>query len=143
MTKEMLQQLYKEKILPENRSPYHFEKRVASHPVLAYNPLCGDRFELFLDADNGQIDQIYFHGIGCAISKASTSILARKLASMTEAQAIGTCQAFLEALGQENDSNGLDQELQILAELKHFEGRMDCVKLSWKAVLDHLKTKSI
>jgi len=77
---DKLKQLYKTVILKHNNAPFHYEKKeMAPHQLEAYNPLCGDRFNLFLDVKNGVIESIHFHGYGCAISKASTSVLAKNL----------------------------------------------------------------
>ena len=76
MTKEEIQDLYKGHILPENNSPYHFEANNNANTILeAYNPMCGDKYQLYLNLDNNILDPMHFHGFGCAISKASTSTL--------------------------------------------------------------------
>jgi len=141
VTREELQQLYKEKILPENKSPYHFEKKGEDYTeVEAYNPMCGDKYKLYLQEDNKTIKEVYFHGIGCAISKASTSILLRKLEGLGKSEAIQFCKKFMDTIEQKDNFEELiDEELRVLAELKYFEGRMDCVQLSWRAILDYLK----
>ena len=75
-----LAQLYDAVILQHNRVPCHYEKRqTAQHIVEAYNPLCGDKFKLYLDIENGRVQQATFHGYGCAISKAATSVLMEKI----------------------------------------------------------------
>ena len=88
---ERLKKLYKEVILEHNDQPFFFEKNEnATHVLKAYNPLCGDRFELFFEIKDNQIESLTFHGFGCAISKASTSVLVKKLKGKTidEAQLI-------------------------------------------------------
>lgn len=137
MTKEELQILYKEKVLPENKQPYHFEKKESANNVIeAYNPFCGDKFTLYLD---DQFEDVHFHGIGCAISKASTSILLKKIEGKTKEEASVLCHRFVEAIDSDQELPEFDdEELEILASLKHFDGRMDCVKLSWKALKEFL-----
>lgn len=140
MTKEEIQQRYKEKILPENKSPYHFEKRDdANSTFMAYNPMCGDKYQLFLEEDGEVINEVHFHGIGCAISKASSSILLRKIEGMQKDDIKIYCKKFILALNSEGEASDLeDEELKILAELKNFNGRLDCIQLSWKALLEYL-----
>jgi len=68
---DKLKRLYQTVILKHNKAPFHYEKKeTATHRLEAYNPLCGDRFDLYLDVKNGIIEAIHFHGYGCAISKA-------------------------------------------------------------------------
>lgn len=139
MTKEEIQELYRQQILPENKAPYHFEKVESAVSVKAYNPMCGDKYELFIGGTPGVLDELHFHGIGCAISKASSSILLRKIEGMSYQDAVRYCQAFLTALDSSDGSDLSDEELKILVELKNFEGRVDCIKLSWEALLEELK----
>ena len=77
---EKLTALYQGVILQHNNAPQYFEKRLAAqHVIDAYNPLCGDKFKLFLDIENGTIVKATFHGYGCAISKVATSVLLSKI----------------------------------------------------------------
>ena len=77
---ERLKTLYKSVIIKHNSEPFSFEKKEnATHVLKAYNPICGDRFELFFEVKNGVIEDLTFHGFGCAISKASTSVLVKNL----------------------------------------------------------------
>jgi len=142
MKKEELKRLYREKVLPHNKAPYHFEK-VEDAPVeiLAYNPTCGDKFTLYLDTENEGIKSAHFHGFGCAISKASSSIMLQQIEGRSRDEVINLCKSFIEALGNQ-DSTPFDEEaLNILIELKNFEGRIDCVKLSWESLLKHLRNE--
>lgn len=139
MTKEEIQELYRQLILPENKAPYHFDKVESSRKVEAYNPMCGDKYQLSIGGKAGTLGEVYFHGFGCAISKASTSILLKKVEGMSGEAATEYCHSFLKAL-ESSDSSGLsDKELKVLVELKNFEGRVDCIKLSWEALLEELK----
>ena len=86
-----LSELYQEVILDHNRRPRNF--RVIdkpSHHAEGYNPLCGDRLDLFLNIDADRIADVAFQGSGCAISKASASLMtdAVKGCSVGEARAL-------------------------------------------------------
>ena len=138
MSKDELKQLFKEKILPHQHHPYHFEKVTEpSHEVLAYNPFCGDKFTLQLVEEEGKVCEGYFQGFGCAISKASTSLLLQRIEGKSAREIVDYCQQFLKDL--EEDHAIQDEELQILAALKKFDGRVDCITLPWKALVEYLE----
>ena len=138
MTREELKQVFKEKILPHQHHPYHFEKvSDPNYEVLAYNPFCGDKFTLQLLGKGEVIDQGYFQGFGCAISKASTSLLLQRIEGKSEKEITDYCQQFLKDL--EENKPLQDEELQILATLKKFDGRVDCITLPWKALVAYFR----
>ena len=135
MTKNELELLYKEKILPLNQDPYHFEvPEKYSSELKAYNPMCGDKFDIYLDLDKNKIKNIWFYGIGCAISKASTSVLAKTLEGMEIVKARELCGSFLDTLDEGKTGTFEIEELAILVGLKDFDGRKDCIKLGWIAL---------
>jgi nitrogen fixation protein NifU and related proteins len=75
-----LQDLYGEVILDHNRRPRNFGRLPgASHSAVGYNPLCGDRVEVYLRIEQGRIEEIAFEGVGCAISTASASMMTEAL----------------------------------------------------------------
>lgn len=138
MTKEEIEKLYQELILPESKAPYHFEKKEGFTELMAYNPICGDKFRLFFKEEKGLIREAYFHGIGCALSKASTSFLIREIEGKETEQAKALCQSFLDAVQGEAKEKFTENPLKTLVELKDFGGRIDCLKLGWKALLQKL-----
>lgn len=132
---EKLKQLYQEIILQHNRHPVHFEKRENPHALLdAYNPICGDRFQLYVDVADGKITRLSFHGYGCAISKAATSVLVSHLEGHTIAKASQVVQKFLHALASADDFLPLQGELAAFLPARQFPERMNCVTLSWEAM---------
>ena len=137
---ERLKKLYKSVILKHNKSPYHYEKTNAAHQVPAYNPLCGDRFDLYVDVQDGHIQQIHFHGYGCAISKASTSVLVKHLEHKPIAAAIALCKVF-EAHTQGESiatSEIIEEEFEAFEAAQDFPGRLTCATLSWEAIKEVL-----
>ncbi|MEM6379645.1 MAG: iron-sulfur cluster assembly scaffold protein, partial [Bacteroidota bacterium] len=75
-----LKLLYQSVILKKSKAPFNFEKRLnADYQIEANNPICGDRFTLFLDIKNEKIVDAAFYGHGCAISKSATSIITEQL----------------------------------------------------------------
>lgn len=79
----MIEDIYKEQILEHYKEPRNFGKiENPSHHAREVNPLCGDNLELFLNVKDGRIVDVGFDGNGCAISKASCSMLTEKLRGM-------------------------------------------------------------
>ena len=147
-------ELYSEIILKHNNAPFHFEKRNDTQHVLeAYNPLCGDKFKIYLDIDDGVISKIYFHGYGCAISKAATSVLMKKIfeKNISDAKIIlknyffilekDFQKDFLKKNSEEKDfeeNNFLNDEVFAFTAVKDFPERKTCATLSWEAVNNFL-----
>ncbi len=143
MTKEELQQLYSDKILVHGKDPYHFEK--IAYPdveILAYNPMCGDKYVLQLVKGDDSIQSAYFDGFGCALSKASISILLRKIEGMSIQDAAAFCKDFIHAIDSGSGIPSDDPALNVLLELRNFEGRVDCIKLGWESLLSGLGEES-
>lgn len=132
-----LNKLYDAVIKRHNAAPYHFEKRPdASTSLQAYNPICGDRFDLFLERDNHVLKQIHFHGFGCAVSKASTSVLVQSLEGKSISEAKAICDQFLRLLKAEpNPKETLaSEEFNSFAVVRNIPARYDCAALAWLEV---------
>lgn len=130
---DRLRQLYQEVILAHNKNPFHFEKREAFPIVLkAYNPICGDKFELYISEEGGKIGEIYFHGFGCAISKAATSVLAEHLQGKGLDQASKIVGKYLHSLSHEGEGGDLPEAFAAFEAAREFPGRMKCASLSWE-----------
>lgn len=137
---EELTKLYSPFIKAQNEKPFHFEKKPEAEVTFkAYNPVCGDRYELFI----AKSEEIYFHGFGCAISKASTSVMAKTLSGKLNHEALALCNEFLDFMDKKIDAGRLTLGNDFIA----FEGvhvfpeRYDCVTLSWKAMKKFLETQ--
>ena len=135
-----LSQLYQGVILKHNNEPFHFEKRpTAQHVIEAYNPMCGDKFKVFLDIKNGVVTNTTFHGYGCAISKASTSVLMKKM----QGQPLDEVEKLIEnyfKIIENTEGVNQDEELTAFAAAKDFPGRLKCATLAWEVVDEFLKT---
>ena len=136
-------ELYREVILIHNREPFHSRKAGSAAIVIeAYNPLCGDQFKLYLDVEAGRVEEVYFHGYGCAISKASTSVLVKKIRGLTLEEIRGLAGRFFEVVkGGETTAAEADEELQAFAAARDFPARLQCATLSWDALLRYLDEK--
>ena len=146
-----LSELYQEVILDHNRQPrnYHELPR-ADRRAEGHNPLCGDRLKLFVVLEGDVLRDIGFIGSGCAISKASASMMTEALKGTTRAQAEGMFRAFHALVtGQEapdggagaRDAPGVDLgKLVVFSGVCHFPVRVKCATLAWhtlRAALDN------
>ncbi len=137
---EQLKALYHSVILKHDKSPFQYEKKEsASHILKAYNEICGDRFELFLEINNGVITDISFHGFGCAISKASTSVLVKKLKKQPIEKAKSIIELFLKTVTpNESAAATIDEEMTAFSAAKDFPGRLKCATLAWEEMKEFL-----
>ncbi len=83
-----LRDLYQDVILEHSKAPRNYrEQPAANHKAEGFNPLCGDHFTIFVTLDGDKIQDISFQGSGCAISKASASMMTQSLKGKTKAEA--------------------------------------------------------
>lgn len=132
-----LKQLYKTVILSHNKNPYHYEEMESpDYQLEAYNPLCGDKYKLYLKVVDGIVENASFSGFGCAISKASTSILVKRLEGLSIAEIGPLKKTFMEIALEGVDTS--DEEFEAFAAAKAFPGRSTCVSLSWDSLEEWL-----
>ena len=139
-----LKKLYSDIIKRHQEAPFHFEKKTdMQNTIKAYNPICGDRFEVYIDFDRKTISQLHFHGFGCAISKASTSVLVKALEGRTLAEAIGLCENFLGYINKDLKSNEvlLQEDFKAFSGVHDFPERHDCAALAWREMKKFLESK--
>ena len=130
-----LRELYQEVILDHSKRPRNFHEMAdATHKALGNNPLCGDRVSLFLRLDGDRIADASFVGQGCAISKASASMMTDLLKGRTTAEAHDLFRRFHEmvitAPGEVADSAGLGK-LAAFAGVSEYPIRVKCASLAW------------
>ncbi len=137
---DKLKELYKSVILEHDRAPFNFKKNEsATHIIQANNEICGDRFELFFEIKNGIIEDVSFHGFGCAISKASTSVLVKKINGQSISGAKKTIDLFLKNIISNNENSEIaDEELSAFSAAKDFPGRQKCATLAWEEMGEFL-----
>ena len=138
-----LSELYQEVILDHNKSPRNFRKlEDANRTADGYNPLCGDQVTVYVRLDGGVIEEISFQGTGCAISKASASMMTDALKGKTEAQALALFERvhrmFVGEL-EEPDKDPDLEKLSLLSGVSQFPARVKCASLSWHTLLSALK----
>ena len=139
-----LNELYQEVILDHNRRPRNFRTiEPASHRANGHNPLCGDRLSLYVQVDAGQISDVAFQGSGCAISKASASLMtdAVKGHSVTDAQAL--FERFHRMVTTPPDQPVENMgKLSVLAGVREFPVRVKCATLAWHTMRAALENRA-
>jgi nitrogen fixation NifU-like protein len=132
------QQLYQQLILEHNRKPRNFGKlEGASHAAEGYNPLCGDHYHVYLMVnDDGIVERVNFEGHGCAISKASASLMTESVKGKNIDDARVLFDEFRELLAERLG------KLKIFAGIWKFPARVKCAALSWHAMHAALENKA-
>ncbi|HVX89360.1 MAG TPA: SUF system NifU family Fe-S cluster assembly protein [Gemmatimonadales bacterium] len=138
-----LQELYQSLILDHNKSPRNFGTlEGADRHAEGYNPLCGDQVALDLKLDGDRIADIKFSGNGCAISKASASLMttAVKGKTLAEAEALFTgFHGLVTGTAVPEDPKKSLGKLAIFAGVAEFPVRVKCATLAWHALHDAMK----
>ena len=131
-----LKDLYQEVIIDHNRSPRNFGKLDDATKVAeGYNPLCGDKLNLYLKTEDRVITDVSFDGSGCAISVASASLMTDSLKGKTIEQAEQLFQNFHDLIIEEEDPD--PEQIQALGKLaalagvKEYPARVKCATLCW------------
>lgn len=138
-----LNKLYPSILKAHAASPYHFEKKENADAVIkAYNPICGDRFEMYVNLEGDHIGPIYFQGFGCSVSKASTSVLAKSLEGKTVQEGLQLCSGFLSFITKESVTSSLPEELLAFSGVRDFPERLDCAALSWREIKKFLESRN-
>ena len=138
-----LNELYQEVILDHNRRPRNFRTiEGASHHAEGYNPLCGDRLTLTLAVDAGSIADVAFQGSGCAISKASASLMTDAVKGKSVEEARALFERFHAMVTTPPDAPVQDMgKLSVLAGVREFPVRIKCASLAWHTLTAALERK--
>jgi nitrogen fixation protein NifU and related proteins len=139
-----LRDLYQELILEHSKAPRNYrELKSADHKAEGYNPLCGDHFTIFLQMDGDSIREVTFQGSGCAISKASASMMTQTLKGKTRAEAEELFERFHKVVtGQAvNGNQGELGKLAVFSGVSEFPTRVKCATLAWHTLQAALEGK--
>ncbi|MDR0428682.1 MAG: SUF system NifU family Fe-S cluster assembly protein [Puniceicoccales bacterium] len=140
-----LQELYQSIILEHNRNPQNFgELPDASCSAVGYNASCGDDIRLFLKFDGDVIEDIRFFGEGCAISRASASLLTIAVKNQRKDHAQEITKEMLDLLGSQREIHDIPSRLgarMALLGVRKFPMRIKCATLPWHALVDALSAK--
>ena len=128
-----LTDLYQEVILDHNRRPRNF--RVidgATRTQQGFNPLCGDRLTVYVTLAGDTISDVAFQGTGCAISKASASLMTEALKGKTVGEARALFDRVHEMVTSSSDTAPPDVgKLAVLSGVREFPTRVKCASLAW------------
>ena len=130
-----LSELYQAVILDHNKKPRNFHKlENANRHAEGFNPLCGDQLNVYLRLEDDQVKDVSFEGSGCAISKASASMMTQAVKGKSKEDAETLFNEFHRmAMGEldvETEPNHLGK-LTIFAGVRDFPARVKCATLSW------------
>jgi nitrogen fixation NifU-like protein len=132
-----LSALYQDVILEHNRSPRNFRRMEdADRHAEGRNPLCGDQITVWLKLDGDVITDVSFHGSGCAISKASASLMTGAVKGKTRAEVDRLFDRFRGVVtGQAGDAQGSELgKLAVFSGISAFPLRVKCATLPWHAL---------
>jgi nitrogen fixation NifU-like protein len=138
-----LRELYQEQILEHSKTPRNFrELQNANHKAEGFNPLCGDHFTIYLDLEGDKIHDVTFQGSGCAISKASASMMTQSLKGKSREEAAKIFENFhnLVTGHADGDSESLGK-LAVFAGVSEFPVRVKCATLAWHTLQAALEGK--
>ena len=128
-------ELYQEVILTHNNNPRNFLKIPDANRVAdGYNPLCGDQVTIYLRIENGVICDVGFQGSGCAISRASASLMTQSVKGKNVEAAQKIFESFhrMVTTGEEISISDDDLgDLEALSGVSKFPTRVKCASLSW------------
>lgn len=138
-----LKELYQQVILDHNKSPRNFRQiENATQHAEGYNPLCGDHIDIYLMMEDGVVKDVSFKGEGCAISKASASLMTSLLKGKTKEEIEKLFEKFHNLvtgkLGENPDIEELGK-LAVFAGVQEFPVRVKCASLAWHTMMNALK----
>ncbi len=129
-----LRELYQEVILDHNRRPRNFRAlEDANRRADGHNPLCGDRLSLYLKMDGDVIRDVGFQGSGCAISKASASLMTDAVKGRTLAEARRLFERFHRLVTDDTYVPDVDElgKLAVFSGVREYPVRVKCASLAW------------
>ena len=129
-----LRDLYQEVILDHNRNPRNFRTiEDAHHHADGHNPLCGDKVTIYVTMDGDKIVDVSFQGEGCAISKASTSLMTESIRGKSRAEISTIFEHFHTMVTSDGGPpEGSDLgKLKVMAGVAEYPMRVKCATLAW------------
>lgn len=138
-----LRELYQEVILEHSKAPRNYrELPSANHKAEGFNPLCGDHFTLYVDLDGDTIRDVGFQGSGCAISKASASMMTQSVKGKSKQEAEKLFSEFHKLVtGQANGNHADVGKLAAFSGVSEFPVRVKCATLAWHTLRAALEGK--
>jgi nitrogen fixation NifU-like protein len=130
-----LSELYQEVILDHSRQPRNFRALDgANHRAQGHNPLCGDQLTLYVDLAGEVVRDISFKGAGCAIAKASASLMTASLKGKTRTEALALAARFRDLVLAGKSDFANSDKLAAFAGVHKFPARVKCAMLAWRTL---------
>jgi nitrogen fixation NifU-like protein len=143
----VIHELYQQVILDHNKSPKNFRTMSdATRSVDGYNPLCGDHYTVYVKLEGDRIVDVSFEGAGCAISKASASVMSAMVKSHTVAEAEELFGDFHRlVIGEVTGAEAMEKlgKLAAFAGVSEFPARVKCASLAWHTLHTALSTEEL
>lgn len=140
-----LKELYQQVILDHNKSPRNYRvMENASQHAEGYNPLCGDHIDIYLLIEDEIVKDVSFKGEGCAISKASASLMTSLLKGKTREEIEKLFDRFHNLVtGKLGENPDIDElgKLAVFAGVQEFPARVKCASLAWHTMMNALHNK--
>ncbi len=138
-----LKDLYQEVIIDHNRRPRNFRKMEdATRTADGFNPLCGDQISIYVKLSDNVIEDVAFHGVGCAISKASASLLTTALQGKSREEATALFKQVRAMLTDGPAGSVMPEsmgKLAVLSGVWEFPMRIKCATLAWHTLMGALE----
>ncbi len=145
MMQQELRELYQQVILDHNKSPRNFRKiENPTQMAEGFNPLCGDHIDIFLFVEDGIVKDVSFQGSGCAISKASASLMTSIVKGKSIEEAEKLFERFHDLVtGKLGDNPQIEDlgKLAVFAGVREFPARVKCASLAWHTMINALNNK--
>jgi nitrogen fixation NifU-like protein len=142
-----LSELYQQVILDHNKKPRNFRKIEApTHTAEGHNPLCGDQLTIYVELENGDVKDVAFEGSGCAISKASASMMTQAVKGKNKVIVEELFKEFHAMVTGDLDEEAQANELgnlKIFAGVREFPVRVKCATLPWHTLHAALNKKEL
>lgn len=128
-----LSDLYQEVILDHHRSPKNYRVIEGGRQAKGHNPLCGDQVTIYVLLDGDVIKDVSFQGVGCAISRASASLMTAAVKGLSREKAEALFRKFQRVVtGEPDTEDGIDLgKLEVLSGVSQFPVRVKCATLPW------------
>lgn len=139
-----LRDLYQDVILEHSKAPRNYRVLpAANHKAEGFNPLCGDRFTVYVTMEGDSIRDISFQGSGCAISRASASMMTQIVKGKSAAEAQKLFDRFHKLVTGQPSSNGdVDLgKLAVFSGVSEYPARVKCATLAWHTLQAALEGK--
>lgn len=142
-----LKTLYQELILDHNKNPRNYRTMEdADRTVEGYNPLCGDRYTIYVKVEGDVIKDVSFTGSGCAISKASASVMSSVVKGKTRTEVEALFDTFHKLVtGELHGEEHLEElgKLAAFSGVSEFPARVKCASLAWHALKSAVEAKDV